>query len=278
MDRLFAALQAFLPQHLISSLFGRVAMSTLWIIKKPFIHIFSWLYKVDLSESEESDPNAYASFNSFFTRGLRDGAREIAQESDAIVAPADGVISQCGAIQSGQLLQAKGRQFSVAQLLGDERLATAYHRGSFLTIYLAPHNYHRVHVPIDARLQQMTHIPGRLFSVSPSTTRAVEHLFARNERVVFHFDTAAGPVALVMVGALIVGSVETAHAGIVAPGSRQPRVAHYEPALQFERGQQLAQFNIGSTVVVLFSKDGATLEQRLRPELGLQVGETIARM
>lgn len=273
MDRLFATIQAILPQHLLTRCVGWLANTRLRLVRAPFIGIFRRIYRVDLAESDPSDPAAFESFNAFFTRPLRTGARPI--EPDCIISPADGRVSQCGAITAGRLLQAKGRHYSAAQLLASDSAAQAFADGSFITIYLAPHNYHRVHVPFAGQLQQMTHVPGRLFSVSPSTTRAVPGLFTRNERVVFHFATERGAMAVVMVGAMIVGSVETYHAGVIR-GSEVDTTS-YEPGLDFQHGQQLAQFNVGSTVIVLFAKDGPKLEPQLGPGTPLQVGAAIAR-
>ncbi|MBT8138071.1 MAG: phosphatidylserine decarboxylase [Gammaproteobacteria bacterium] len=273
MDRIFATIQAILPQHLLTHCVGWLANSKLAIIRVPFIGIFRRIYRVDLAESDPSDPAAFDSFNAFFTRALQPAARTIAR--DCVIAPADGVISQCGTIKDGNLLQAKGQHYSVAQLLASDQEARAFDGGSFVTIYLAPHNYHRVHVPLAAQLRRMTFVPGRLFSVSPSTTRAVPGLFTRNERVVFHLDSDAGAVALVMVGAMVVGSVATYHAGIVR--GREVTTSEYQPAVKFDHAQQLAQFNVGSTVIVLFAPGGPALEPGLGPGTVLQLGDAIAR-
>lgn len=279
MEKLFAIFQSILPQHLISRFVGYLAEARWWPLRKLLINSFMRLYDIDLSETEHSDPDFYPSFNALFTRALRSGAREMPADPAAVVSPADGTISQCGAIVADSLLQAKDRRFTTAQLLGEtNENAGTFDNGSFATIYLAPHNYHRIHAPLAGRLRQMTHIPGRLFSVSQGTTRTVSNLFARNERVVFHFDCDCGPVALVMVGALNVGSIETVHNGVVAPGSKKRRDWHYEPALSFERGQELARFNLGSTVIVLFANQGPQLAQQLQPAVTLNVGQTIARI
>jgi phosphatidylserine decarboxylase len=190
----------------------------------------------------------------------------------------DGRISQYGKISDNLLLQAKGRQFAVSDLLGvTGEQARIFNKGRFVTIYLAPNDYHRIHMPTDGQLRQMTFIPGRLFSVSPATARAVRNLYARNERVVFHFDSDCGPVALVLVGAMNVGSIETVHEGVIAPGGRQLRQWHYDPPESFERGQELARFNLGSTAIVLLSDRGPELAGSLETEATLRVGATIAR-
>jgi len=279
MDTVLAAVQRFLPQHLISRTVGWIASTHKQPFAKLLIHSFVRLYDIDLTEAEKPNPDAYASFNAFFTRALRSDARIPASDPDLILSPVDGTISQCGGIESGQLLQAKDRRFTVSQLLGgDDDLAVAYEQGRFLTIYLAPHNYHRIHMPLAANLVQMRHVPGRLFSVGPATTRAVHNLFARNERVAFHFTSSFGPVSLIMVGALNVGSIETVHEGVVTSGSRESRQWNYVPALSFERNQELARFNLGSTVIILFANDGPSLAQHLRPGETLKLGEPIAKI
>lgn len=278
METFAAFLQSLLPQHLISRLTGWLAASRVRPLKTLLIHLFLRLYKINLSEAVNSDPDSYASFNALFTRALRHDARPVSADPDVVVSPADGKISQCGVIDAGRLLQAKGRQYTVNELLADNSAtADIYSNGRFITIYLAPHNYHRIHMPLPGRLRQMTFVPGRLFSVSPATARGLDRLFARNERVVFHFDCAGGPVAMVMVGAMNVGSIETVHEGVVAPGGKQPQTWHYDPPLDYERSQELARFNLGSTVILLFPDQGPALLPDLQAEQPLMLGQTIAR-
>ncbi|MDH3645195.1 MAG: archaetidylserine decarboxylase [Gammaproteobacteria bacterium] len=278
MENLLAGVQSLLPQHSISRLVGRLARTRLLPVRKLLIHSFVRLYKIDLTEAEHNDPDAYPSFNALFTRALRPDARPAPSDPRSIVSPVDGTISQVGEIDSSLLVQAKDRRFTVAELFGDaSEFPGAYEHGRFVTIYLAPHNYHRIHMPLTARLSRMTYIPGRLFSVSPRTTRAVSHLFARNERVVFHFDSDHGPIALVMVGAMNVGSIETVHEGVVAPGGKKLRQWTYNPSISFQRSQELARFNLGSTAIVLFSNDGPQLAHHLHPASTIMIGETIAR-
>jgi phosphatidylserine decarboxylase len=220
-------------------------------------------YNVDMSEALEPDPRAYASFNAFFTRALKAGARSAPSEPGAIACPADGKVSQLGAIVANaageaRIFQAKGFDFSAAELLGDEAAALPYANGSFATIYLSPRDYHRVHMPLAGTLRETVHVPGRLFSVAPFTVDAVPHLFARNERLVCHFDGigsdgGGGPFAVVMVGAMLVSSVETVWSGLEIPpyASVIARRSWREKQIRLERGAEMARFNMGSTVIVL---------------------------
>ncbi len=274
--KLSALVQSILPQHLISRITGWAARSRLAPVRGLLIGVITRLYRIDMSEAENPDLSAYESFNDLFTRALRAGARPVLAQSGEHISPADGVISQCGPVEDGLLLQAKGRHYTAAALLADESAGAHYRDGSFATIYLAPHNYHRVHAPIDGRLVRMTYIPGRLFSVSPSTTRSVDSLFARNERVVFHFETDSGPpCALVMVGALNVGSIETVHAGVIAPGPRRPQRWDYDQPPYYRQGDELARFNMGSTVILLIGHGGAVPLPELAEGSEVRVGERL---
>lgn len=270
--------QGLLPQHAISRLVGWLARMRLRPLKNLVIGAFVRLYAVNMSEAREPDPYAYGSFNDFFTRALRAGARTITQDPGVVVAPVDGTVSECGSIDEHTLVQAKGIDYTLAALLADhapERFAG----GSFVTIYLAPHDYHRVHAPSDASLTGHTYVPGRLFSVNTATAQAVPGLFARNERVVFDFDSAAGPLALVMVGALNVGSIESVHAGVIAPARpRHVRRVEYSLAQPMRRGDELARFNLGSTVILLFGPSRVRLAPSLRAGCGLRLGEPIAQL
>ena len=218
-------------------------------------------YNVDMSEALEPDPRAYASFNAFFTRALKPDARSGPSDPAAIACPADGKISQLGAIVAdaageARIFQAKGFDFSAAELLGDEAAALPYANGSFATIYLSPRDYHRVHMPLAGTLRETVHVPGRLFSVAPFTVDAVPRLFARNERLVCHFDGGGpngGPFAVVMVGAMLVSSVETVWSGLDIPpyASKITRRSWRDKQIRLERGAEMARFNMGSTVIVL---------------------------
>ena len=225
MPSLFVALQKIVPQHLLSRIVGRVAESRRF--KKPFINWFAARYGVDMSEAQEQDPLAYDNFNAFFTRALKLGARPLAEGIGGalpILCPADGAISQLGDITEKGLLQAKGRHYTVADLLASENDAAAFDGGCFATVYLSPKDYHRVHMPLAGRLTKMSYVPGDLYSVNQQTAEGVPNLFARNERLVCLFDTELGPMAVVLVGAMIVAGIETVWAGRVCPGRDRSQV------------------------------------------------------
>jgi phosphatidylserine decarboxylase len=253
-DFLFVVLQYFLPHHLISRLAGAVANARMDLIRLPLIRWFIRHYQVDLEESEITDYHRFEHFNAFFTRALAQGARPINEDAGAMVSPVDGTISQIGDIEQGRIFQAKGMDFSTLELLGgDQQLADVFQNGRFTTIYLSPRDYHRIHMPVSGVLTDMVYVPGRLFSVNPATTSQVPRLFARNERVVCVFNTEHGRMAMVLVGAMIVASVETVWAGEVAPV--RPRIQHQRYADQeptsLARGQEMGRFKLGSTVVLL---------------------------
>lgn len=268
-----------LPQHAISR---AVHAATRWRApwwKNVFTKWFIRQFRVDLSEALETDPRGYASFNAFFTRALRPDARPLPANAHAIVSPADGAISAIGSINGDTLVQAKGRHFTVTDLLGgDATLARRFHGGRFVTVYLSPADYHRVHTPAAGRLQEMIHIPGRLFPVASFSVRGVDRLFARNERVVALFETNRGPMAVVMVGAINVGSIETVWAGEVTPprGKRIRRwLYHDDQAQEFERGQEMGRFNMGSTAIVLFGPGQIDWLPELRPEQKVKMGQAL---
>lgn len=256
-DQLFLASQYLAPHHLVSRLMGRAADCRAPEIKNRMISRFVRRYNVDMSEALVEDPLAYASFNDFFTRALKPDARPLDDEPGAALCPADGAISQIGAIDNGRIFQAKGHSFGLTDLLGgDAERAAPFAGGQFATIYLSPRDYHRVHMPLAGTLREMVHVPGRLFSVNPLTARSVPELFARNERVACLFDTEHGPMALVLVGAMIVASIETVWAGLVTPHKRQVRSVRYDDAarapIHLDKGAEMGRFKLGSTVIVLF--------------------------
>ena len=260
-SRLFRYLVTLLPQHAISRVVHRLARWRWRPWKNLLIKGFTRAYGVDRGEAAASESNAYVSFNAFFTRPLAPGVRPVADTRGAMVSPVDGVISQHGAVSDGRLIQAKRQDYSVTELLGgDEQLADAFRNGHFATLYLSPRDYHRVHMPVTGSLVRMLHVPGRLFGVSRPLVRHVPRLFARNERVVGLFDTDRGPMAMVLVGAIGVGSIETVWAGEVTP-PRGHRIRNWDyqhdsPAL--EAGEEMGRFNLGSTVILLFAD--ATLQ------------------
>lgn len=281
-ERLKAALQYPLPQHALSRLVWRVARAGQPRLKHWLIRVFIRRYGVDMSEAEQTAPDAYPSFNAFFTRALRAGARPIDAAANAVVSPVDGTVSQCGTLAGERLIQAKDRDFGLRELLGgDAVLAAPFQNGAFATLYLSPRDYHRVHMPLSGTLRHMLHVPGRLFSVNPATTRAVARLFARNERVAAIFETAAGPMAVVMVGALNVGSIETVWAGeITPPRGRYPRYWYYDEdrTVRLEKGAELGRFNLGSTVILLFGPDCLRWEPWLASGAPLRLGARIGSL
>ena len=283
-DRLFVALQYVLPQHGLSRLIYRATRVRATWFKDAFIRVFLRLFDVDLSDSNGRPPGDFETFIAFFTRSLVDGARPLPDDAAAIASPVDGTVSQAGAVAQGTLFQAKGFRYGLADLLGDPPdgpgAAAELADGVFATIYLAPYNYHRIHMPVAGTLRAMRYVPGRLFSVNGATVAAVPRLFARNERVVCLFDTPAGPLAMVLVGALNVGSIETVWAGEVAPAKvRAPREWRYEgDAVTLARGAEMGRFNMGSTVILVGPGARSSLDAALQPGRTLRVGEAIGAL
>jgi phosphatidylserine decarboxylase len=278
-ERAFIGLQYLLPQHLLSRIVGWIAESRVGFIRAALIRMFLNRYPVDLAEAAQPEPGAYASFNDFFTRRLKPGVRPLDPDPRTLICPADGVLSQAGAIAGDTLLQAKGIEYSAAALLGgDAALAAEFAGGTFATVYLAPHNYHRVHMPLAGTLRLARFLAGDLFSVNAATAASVPGLFSRNERLACVFDTAAGPMAVVLVGALFVGSMSLAWMGRVrAEGGRRVReLPAHDPIIALDRGAELGWFNMGSTVVLLFGPRGPALVEGLAPGRVLRVGERLA--
>ncbi|MEM0954076.1 MAG: archaetidylserine decarboxylase [Pseudomonadota bacterium] len=275
MATLFILLQRLIPQQDLSRLIGWLARSRTPWISRPFIRWFARYYGVDMSEAAEPELDAYQSFNEFFTRALHDNARPLDPEQSALLCPADGAISQIGAITGGSIFQAKGRYFSAENLLADVDRADAFHNGHFATIYLSPRDYHRVHMPLAGKLVAQTYIPGDLFSVNPATANQVDSLFARNERLVCHFDTEAGPMAMVLVGAMIVAGISTAWGGQVAPPPKQPVTTDFtrlpEP-VALARGEEMGRFMLGSTVILLFPEGTVSWDERFREGAATRMG------
>jgi phosphatidylserine decarboxylase len=279
-DRLFIIMQYLLPQHLLSRLAGCIADCTWPWLKNAFIGWFVKRYQVDMSEARVEEPTAYACFNDFFTRALKEGARPLDQATDSVLCPADGAISQLGAIEHGRIFQAKGQSFSTLELLGgNPEHAALFQGGQFATVYLSPRDYHRVHMPLGGTLREMIYVPGKLFSVNRNTAENVPELFARNERVVCLFDTDAGPMAVVLVGAMIVASVETTWAGLIAPPRRQLRTQRYgQPAPALGRGEEMGRFKLGSTAIVLFGPGRTVWEESLRAGDAVRMGQGMGQM
>jgi len=268
-------LQHVLPHHALSRLMGRLTHCERPWWKNFMIRRFSRLYHIDLGEAESPNPEDYPHFNAFFTRALQAECRPIVEAPNAIACPADGLISQCGTLQGELLLQAKGKHYHVAALLGSEQRAQPFIDGAFATIYLSPRDYHRLHMPLMGQLREMVHIPGRLFSVNTATTAAVPGLFTRNERVVALFDTAAGPMVLVLVGAIFVASIETVWHGVVTPPTRMaPETWSYaDRHIVLARGAEMGRFNMGSTIIVLFPRGRVRWQSQLAPGLTVKMGE-----
>jgi len=279
--RLYVGIQYLLPHHLLSALMLWVIRVRWRPVKDLLINTVVRYYQVDMTEAREPDPRAYASFNAFFTRPLRRDARSIAAQEDAVACPADGTLSQFGAIDGGRVFQAKGHNCSLPELLGKRRdWAQGFDGGAFATIYLSPRDYHRVHMPVDATLREMIHVPGRLFSVNPITAALVPRLFGRNERVFCLFETGFGPMALILVGAIFVGSMETVWAGQVTPTDvRKPSLAHGgETVIRLDKGAEMGHFNMGSTVMLLFGPGRVAWDPGLRPGARLRMGQRIGRI
>jgi phosphatidylserine decarboxylase len=281
MPNLFVILQKLVPQHLLSRVVGRVAESG--SLKKPFIRWFVTRYSVDMSDAQEQDPLAYENFNAFFTRALEAGARPLAEGiNDAlpVLCPADGAISQLGEITEHGLLQAKGRYYTVADLLASDHDAADFDGGSFATVYLSPKDYHRVHMPVAGKLTKMSYVPGDLYSVNQQTAEGVPNLFARNERLVCLFDTELGPMAIVLVGAMIVAGIETVWAGRVCPGRdrHEVQITQYDatvPAIELAAGAEIGRFYLGSTAIVLFGHAAVELNGKLAAESPVRMGQLL---
>jgi phosphatidylserine decarboxylase len=274
--------QYLLPQHLLTA--GMYAL-TRWRwtpFKDFFIRVFIQRYNVDMSLAGVQDFHHYQSFNEFFTRALKPGARPVAAAADSVVCPVDGVISQIGDIHDTFIFQAKGHGCNLAALLaGDAQLAERFRHGRFATLYLSPRDYHRVHMPVAGRLTRMIYVPGRLFSVNRATTQSIPGLFARNERVINIFDTAAGLMAVILVGAIFVGSMETVWTGQITPAPLR-RIRHWdyleaERAVTLERGQELGRFNMGSTVILLFEPGRIEWLAQLQADAPVVMGQEIGR-
>ncbi len=264
-----------LPHHAISRLTLRLTRIRVRWFKNAFIRWFADRYQVNWGEALHPRPEDFEHFNAFFTRELAPGVRPLDGDGNTVVSPADGHISQIGAIDEDTVLQAKGHGFSVSELLGgDTETARLFHNGSFVTVYLSPRDYHRLHMPLTGQLHKTRYIPGRLFSVAPHTTRVVPRLFARNERLVALFETCAGPMAMVLVGAINVAAIETVWAGLVTPPHRRRIETRdlMDSGISLQRGVEMGRFNMGSTVILLFGKDAVRWQPALIAEAPVRVG------
>lgn len=261
-ERLYLLLQHALPHKLVTRV-ARWLMRIRWRPMKNWqIRAFTRAYDIDLAQSESADPDHYPHFDAFFTRALKAGARRADPRSDTVLMPADGRISASGRIHGDRIFQAKGRDYTLAGLLGDTQRAQDYLDGDFVTVYLQPRDYHRVHMPWRGRLLETRYIPGHLFSVAPVTVNGIDQLFARNERLVCHFDTDNGPMAVIMVGAMVVAGIETVWdpRGMRRAG-RTPEVTDYRDRdIDLERFAEMGRFHMGSTAIVLFARDRVALD------------------
>ncbi len=277
MDRWLTLPQYLLPQHLLSKGMYHLTRTPLGAPMPWLIKAFIKQYGIDMQQYAEPNPTAYPTFNQFFTRALAEGARPIEK---GVVSPVDGAISQIGSILGDKIFQAKGHNFDLNTLFGGKTaLAKPFEQGLFTTIYLSPKDYHRIHMPIDGTATDMIYVPGRLFSVNPRTTRAVPGLFARNERLVCVFDTVLGPMAMVLVGAIFVGSMETIWQGEVTPNQKK-QVEHWQMPDSTEivsKGEEMGRFNMGSTVIMLFGKEMMQWLPQWQAGSNVRLGEQLAK-
>jgi phosphatidylserine decarboxylase len=274
---LAVTLQHWLPHRLLARVVYAASRSRRAWLKRPLIRWFARHYRIDVSEAVVEDLEAYACFNDFFTRALKDGSRTPTGDEHTIVSPVDGRLTEFGEIAAGELIQAKGLGYSLEALLGEGPVeASRFTRGSFATIYLAPHDYHRVHMPLSGRLLATRYIPGRRYSVNAVTTAGIRNLFCRNERVVCWFDTPAGPMALVLVGALNVSSVSTVSRGEIESGP--PRYWPERDSPLFRRGDEIGRFNLGSTVVLILANGAAAWHSALRQNDKLRLGDALGKV
>ncbi|WP_342607980.1 archaetidylserine decarboxylase [Vibrio tritonius] len=282
MDKIKVGLQYWIPQHGLTRLVGKLASAKAGGLTTAVIRLFIKQYKVNMDEALHSDPKHFSTFNEFFVRELKPGARPLVEGEETLAHPADACVSQFGYINDGKLIQAKGHDFSAQELLGgDAELAKEFLEGDFATLYLSPSDYHRVHMPCDGTLRQMIYVPGDLFSVNPLTAENVPNLFARNERVVCIFDTPYGPMAQVLVGATIVGSIEVVWAGTITPPRgntiyRWNYPAEGEKAIRFKKGEEMGRFKLGSTVINLFAKDAIRFDDSMRVNTPTRLGSAYA--
>ncbi len=280
-DRLLALIQYPLPHHLLSHLMYRITRIRWKPFKNFMIDTISEKYGIDITQAKEHDKEAYPHFNSFFTRELREGVRPIVSGDENIACPVDGTISQFGEIRDGRIFQAKGHDYSLKALVGGyQHLHDLFAGGEFSTIYLSPRDYHRIHMPLNGKLREMIYVPGRLFSVSPSTTRAIPGLFARNERLVAVFDTDHGPMAMILVGAIFVAGIETVWTGnfgekIFRSFQHWDYANNSLPDITLKKGEEMGRFNMGSTVILLFGAQQMQWVQTLAAEQSVQMGQLI---
>ncbi|MFT5259842.1 MAG: phosphatidylserine decarboxylase [Saprospiraceae bacterium] len=278
-DQLKIIGQYILPKHLLTRLAGKLAETKMGKFTTFLITKFIKQFKIDMSEAKYSDPAYFDTFNDFFTRELKAGLRPIVEGDANLATPVDGCISQQGDIKQGRIFQAKGHDFGLRELLGGrEDVATPFEEGIFSTVYLAPKDYHRIHMPLTGKLEKMIFIPGDLFSVNPLTAENVPNLFARNERAVAIFSTAIGQMAMVLVGATIVGSIETVWAGTLKPQKNKAIQYwdYHDQSIVLEKGAEMGRFKLGSTIVALFPKNSIEFDKAMAPSSVTRLGELFA--
>ncbi|GAM69753.1 phosphatidylserine decarboxylase [Vibrio sp. JCM 19236] len=283
-DKIKVGAQYWLPQHGLTRLVGKLASAKLGSFTTSIIRWFIKQYKINMDEALHSDPAHFKTFNDFFVRELKPGVRPVVEDESVIVHPADACVSQFGPIENDRLIQAKKHDYSARELLGgDLDLTEEFSEGHFATLYLSPSDYHRVHMPCDGTLRQMIYVPGDLFSVNPLTAENVENLFARNERVVCIFDTEFGPMAQVLVGATIVGSIELIWAGTVTPPTgntvyRWDYPSEGEKAIHIKKGEEMGRFKLGSTVINLFPKGAIEFDSSMQLDATTRLGTAYAHI
>ncbi len=283
-DKIKIGFQYWIPKHALTRLVGKLASAKLGGVTTAIIRLFIKQYHVNMDEAQFSDPAHFKTFNDFFIRELQENARPVTEGKSVLTHPADGCVSQFGPIENGRLIQAKGHDFSAQELLGgDAALYNEFKDGNFATIYLSPRDYHRVHMPCDGVLRQMIYIPGDLFSVNPLTAENVPNLFARNERVVCIFDTEHGPMAQVLVGATIVGSIDVIWSGTITPPTgntvhRWDYPALGDKSVTLKKGQEMGLFKLGSTVINLFAKDKVIFDDSMQNGVSTRMGTAYAHV
>jgi len=285
-DKLKVLPQYFIPQHFLTSLVYRLTRCKTPWFKNFIINKFIKVFKVDMSLAQNPDPESYTSFNTFFTRELSADARPIQLDEKNILCPVDGSVSQIGNIakendDDDTIIQAKGKSYTLKHLLLEDELVNMFSGGTFATLYLAPKDYHRIHMPISGKLSRMIYVPGKLFAVNAHTARAVNAVFAKNERVINIFHTDIGPMAMIMVGALFVGSMETVWAGQITPDKNRiinnVQYSDHE-AVRLQQGQEMGRFNMGSTVILLFPKSIIQWSAEMVADKTIVMGEKVARV
>lgn len=278
-DRAFVALHSLLPTHALSTLMFHLTRVQNAGFKNAFIRVFMKLYRIDLDEAELGQVQSYRDFNHFFTRALKPGARTVVADPAVLASPVDGAVSRHGPIVDGTMIQAKGYDYSVSELLHGSKTAALFHKGSFCTLYLAPFNYHRIHMPAAGRMREWGYVPGRLFSVSTQAVRTIPKVFSRNERVYAIWETEQGPLAMILVGALFVGSIETVWNGLITPPHGQ-KAGAYVPAtpVHLAKGQEMGRFNMGSTVILLAAPGMVGWSRHLAPHVPVRMGEALGTL